>query len=113
MRLPIGPDQPARLARNGIIERADAQNHKRGQDIEVGGGKVWLTASDGSRWALVISAAGTVSAEDSSGTAGASAVPYSPGAVTIATETSKSFGKSLKLTGRLTVQGTGRARVVN
>ena len=48
----------------------------------------------------------TVSAADPS---------YSPGSVTIATETSRSFGVHLKLTGaqRMTVQGTGRARVMN
>ena len=46
---------------NRAIERADSENIKRGQDYEVGQGRVILTASDGTRWALTVSVAGALS----------------------------------------------------
>lgn len=60
MRLPSGAG--AELARNGILERADAENHKRNRDIEVGAAKLWLTASDGTRWALEVDTYGALTA---------------------------------------------------
>ena len=46
---------------NRAIEQADAVNVKRGRDYEVGQGRVILTASDGTRWALTVSTAGVLS----------------------------------------------------
>ena len=60
MRLPSGAG--AELARNGILERADAENHKRNRDIEVGAAKLWLTASGGTRWALEVDTYGALTA---------------------------------------------------
>lgn len=41
-------------------------------------------------------------------------VSYSPGSFTIATETSKTLGKTIKLTTdqRITIEGTGRLRII-
>lgn len=70
MRLPSGAG--AELARNGILERADAENHKRNRDIEVGAGRVWVTAPDGGRWAVTMATDGAIGSEDPSGNPGAS-----------------------------------------
>ena len=46
MRLqqPRGAYSPAsEIERNRSIEAADAQNHKRGQDVEIGEGRLFLT----------------------------------------------------------------------
>tara|TARA_Y100000310_G_scaffold140763_1_gene140167 strand:+ start:268 stop:474 length:207 start_codon:yes stop_codon:yes gene_type:complete len=43
------------------IEQADAQNHKRERDIEVGDASVILTSANGTRYKLVISDAGVLS----------------------------------------------------
>ena len=45
---------------NRAIEQADAVNVKRGRDYEVGQGRVILTASDGTRWALTVSVTGVL-----------------------------------------------------
>jgi hypothetical protein len=64
MKLPVTPSkyQPfTESTRNRILEQADAENHKRDRDINVGKGRVILTASDGSRWALVVAPGGALS----------------------------------------------------
>ena len=43
------------------IERADLENHKRDQDIEVGTASVILTSANGTRYKLVVSDAGVLS----------------------------------------------------
>lgn len=48
--------------RNQQIEMADAQNHKRNRDIEVGGGRVILTSPNGARWYLTIDNLGNITA---------------------------------------------------
>jgi hypothetical protein len=58
---PLRYDRGHEIERNRRAERADAENHKRGRDIEVGPARVVLTASDGSRHALVVSPAGALS----------------------------------------------------
>jgi hypothetical protein len=44
------------------IELADQENHKRNRDLEIGKGRVILTAPNGTRYALTVSNAGTLSA---------------------------------------------------
>lgn len=44
------------------IERRDAQNHKRGRDVEVGQARLILTSPDGTRFAVTVSNAGALSA---------------------------------------------------
>ena len=44
----------------GIIERADKQNLKRGQDLEVGGGRLILTSPNGTRYEVTVDNAGTL-----------------------------------------------------
>lgn len=60
MRLPSGA--AAELARNGILERADAENHKRGRDIEVAPARLILTSPDGTRWTITVDNTGTIAA---------------------------------------------------
>lgn len=43
------------------LRRADRAAHKKNQDIEVGAGRLIITAPDGSRWVLTVNAAGTLS----------------------------------------------------
>ena len=43
------------------LEQADAANHKRNQDIEVGGGRVILTSPNGTRYEVTVSDAGALS----------------------------------------------------
>lgn len=36
------------------IERADAENFKRGRDVEIGGGRLILTSPDGTRFQVIV-----------------------------------------------------------
>ncbi len=45
-----------------VIDQLDQQAHKRSQDIELSGGRVILTAPNGTRYALTVSNAGALSA---------------------------------------------------
>ena len=54
--------QKAETERNGQIERADAENHKRGRDVEVGDARLTLKSPDGKRWSITVSNAGAISA---------------------------------------------------
>lgn len=47
--------------RNQVIERADQGNHKRESDVEIGNGRLILTAPDGGRWELTVDNAGNLS----------------------------------------------------
>lgn len=65
MKLPSPPSRymlGAENQRNRVIEQADAENHKRNRDVEVGVGRVILTAPNGTRWAIAVSNAGVLSA---------------------------------------------------
>lgn len=65
MKLPLPSgsyDRVAEQRRNGIIEQADARNHKRGQDVEIGEGRLILTSPDGTRFAIEVDNAGTITA---------------------------------------------------
>jgi hypothetical protein len=42
------------------IRRADADNFKRGRDLEIAGGRVILTSPNGTRYALTVSNAGAL-----------------------------------------------------
>jgi len=54
---------PAQAANNQFaIEQADRQNHKKDMDIEVGTAAVILTSANGTRFKLVVSDAGVLSA---------------------------------------------------
>jgi len=56
-------DQAREAERNRAIERADAQNHKRGRDIEVGASseRLILTSPNGTRYSVVVDNAGALS----------------------------------------------------
>lgn len=43
------------------IEQADAHNHKRNQDIHVGGGLLILTSPDGTKYSVEVDNAGNLS----------------------------------------------------
>ena len=51
-------DQTAR----SLIERADADNLKKGRDIEVSPGRLIIKSPNGSRWSITVSNAGAISA---------------------------------------------------
>lgn len=42
------------------LRRADAENHKRGRDVEIGAGRVILTSPNGTRYALTVDNAGVL-----------------------------------------------------
>jgi hypothetical protein len=44
------------------IEAADKLNYKRGQDVDIGGNSLILTSPDGTRYKVVVSNAGVLSA---------------------------------------------------
>jgi hypothetical protein len=48
------------MARNGSLERMDAQNHKRGQDIEVGKGRLIMTDVNGVRYNVYVDTSGAL-----------------------------------------------------
>jgi hypothetical protein len=65
MRLPASrpaytqvDDQTAR----SMIERADAENHKRNRDIEVSPGRLIIKSPDGTRYSIEVSNLGVISA---------------------------------------------------
>jgi hypothetical protein len=45
-----------------LIERADAENHKRNRDVEVSPGRLILQSPDGTRWSIEVSNSGVISA---------------------------------------------------
>lgn len=44
------------------IDQLEQQAHKKGQDVDLGGGRVILVAPNGTRYALTVSNAGALSA---------------------------------------------------
>jgi hypothetical protein len=44
------------------VEAEDAQNHKRNRDVEIGVGRLILTSPNGTRYSIVVSNAGVISA---------------------------------------------------
>lgn len=64
MKLPTPADKYDRtLASEAhrLIEQADRQNLKRGEDINLGSARVILTSPDGTRYALTVANGGTLS----------------------------------------------------
>jgi hypothetical protein len=54
-------DASAESQRNQIIEQADASNHKRGSDVELGlNERIIMRSPDGTRYALTVSNAGAL-----------------------------------------------------
>ena len=65
MRLPsaqpkYNQDIQAKLLQQ--IETEDAQNHKRGRDVEISPARLIIKSPNGSRWSITVSNAGTLSA---------------------------------------------------
>jgi len=46
--------------RNRVIEQADYRNHKRNSDVEIGEGRLILTAPNGGRYNITVSNAGAL-----------------------------------------------------
>lgn len=46
--------------RNRVIEQADYLNHKRNSDVEIGEGRLILTAPNGGRYNITVSNAGAL-----------------------------------------------------
>lgn len=64
MRLPLPSrtyDPLQEQRRNGLIEQADAGNHKRGQDVEIGEARLILTSPNGTRYSVEVDNAGNLS----------------------------------------------------
>jgi hypothetical protein len=54
-------DQSAEAQRNQILEQADAGNHKRGTDLELGPGeRIVMRSPNGTRYFLTVSNAGAL-----------------------------------------------------
>lgn len=65
MILPKAPAAYERADQDRLREalrRADGEYLKRGRDVEVGSGRLILTAPDGSRWAIRVSNTGLLTA---------------------------------------------------
>lgn len=65
MKLPTPPsryDPTVETRRNNILELELARALRRDTDAELGGGRLVLTAPNGTRWALSVSNAGVLSA---------------------------------------------------
>lgn len=64
MRLPTPRttySERVEVERNRAIEQADRGNHKRGQDVEIGMGRLILTSPNGTRYEIVVANDGTIS----------------------------------------------------
>ena len=59
---PAAYDRADQTALRESVQRADAANLKRGRDVEVGRGRVILTAPGGQRFALVVADDGELGA---------------------------------------------------
>lgn len=44
-----------------ILQSADAENHKRGRDVEIGSARLILTSPNGTRYAVTVDNAGNIS----------------------------------------------------
>ena len=53
-------ERPTEDRRNRVLELADAQNLKRGEDIELSEGRLILRSPDGTRWVLTVDNAGNL-----------------------------------------------------
>ena len=65
MKLPIPQGQYSRVVevdRNRALEMADAMNHKRNQDVEIGQARLILTSPNGTRYSITVDNAGVISA---------------------------------------------------
>jgi hypothetical protein len=65
MKLPVpGPRyEPSKESeRNRQIEQADRFNHKRGQDVYISPGMLFITSSTGEKWPIVVTETGQVTA---------------------------------------------------
>lgn len=65
MRLPVAQgvySQANEQQARGLIERSDAENHKRGRDVEIGAGRLILSSPDGARWVVEVGTDGSISA---------------------------------------------------
>lgn len=45
-----------------MLEKADAENHKRARDVEISPGRLIIKSPDGTRWSIEVSNLGIVSA---------------------------------------------------
>lgn len=64
MRLPITPSgysSTDQREMRRILELEDMKNHKRNSDVEIGVGRLILTSPNGTRYAITVSDAGTIS----------------------------------------------------
>jgi len=65
MRLPLPTNDYSmriEVERNRTLEFADAGNHKRSQDIEVGSARLILTSPNGTRYSVAVDNSGNLSA---------------------------------------------------
>lgn len=59
---PNGYSRAYETERNRRITQADAENHKKRQDVEIGAARLILTSPNGSRWSVTVDNAGVLSA---------------------------------------------------
>lgn len=65
MKLPNPPNGYSRIDQQEVrrsVELADLQNHKRNRDVEIGVGRLILTAPNGTRYSVTVDNSGVLSA---------------------------------------------------
>jgi hypothetical protein len=65
MRLPDPPEKYSQDHQSDVqvrLEAEDAQNRKKGRDVEIGSARLILTSPDGARWSVTVDNAGVLSA---------------------------------------------------
>ena len=61
LHLPVPRPHDAGATWKRLLEQADVQNYKRGQDIAVSPGRLIITDTNGATWAVVVSTSGVLS----------------------------------------------------
>ena len=70
MKLPapsVRYDNSREADRNRILEKADRENHKRGQDLYVSPGRLLIAAPNGSVWAVSVDNSGNLTTTEVTG----------------------------------------------
>jgi hypothetical protein len=65
MKLPSAKpnyNQPDDQTLRNMLEKADAENHKRSRDVEISPGRLIIKSPDGTRWSIEVDNSGAITA---------------------------------------------------